>query len=254
MIYDVQKADLWKRISAGIFDLIMTGIIVVLIGMGVAGIVNYDGYMGELSDCYEKYEKEYGIDIDIIGTEEFDKLSDAQKDKYKEADEKFSKDEQVIYLREMLLNLSLVIIVVSVVLGFLIWEFILPLVFKNGQTLGKKIFGLAVIRYDCVRVSPVLMFARSMLGKCTVELLVPLLAFALFMLQIGGIFSLIVFAGILITQAVFFIMTRERTLIHDVMAQTVVVDLSSQMIFDTPEALLEYKQKLQAEKAAKAEY
>ena len=74
------------------------------------------------------------------------------------------------------------------------------------------------------------------------------------MLQISGIFSLIVFAGILITQAVFFIMTRETTLIHDVMAQTVVVDLSSQMIFDTPEALLEYKQKLQAEKAEKAEY
>ena len=254
MILDLQKADSWKRISAGIFDFIMTAIIVLFVGMGISAILNYDGYVADLGECYERYEKEYGIDIDIIGTEEYDKLSDEQKQKYTEADEKFSKDEQVIYLREMLINLSIIILVLSIVFAFLIWEFIIPLILKNGQTLGKKIFGIAVIRYDCVRVSPVLMFARSILGKCTVETLVPVFAFAMFMLQIGGIFSLIAFAGVLITQIAFFFITRERTLIHDVMAQTVVVDISSQMIFDTPEALLEYKQKLQAEKAAKSDY
>ena len=70
----------------------------------------------------------------------------------------------------------------------------------------------------------------------------------------GGIFSLIILAVYFIAQIGFLLVTRERTLIHDIMAQTAVVDISSQMIFDTPEALLEYKQKIQAEKAAKSDY
>jgi hypothetical protein len=38
------------------------------------------------------------------------------------------------------------------------------------------------------------------------------------------------------------------------MAQTCVIDMGSQLIFDTPEDLLEYKKKIQAENAAKASY
>ena len=254
MIYDLQKADLWKRISAGLFDFILTGIICVAVALGVSAIVNYDSYVEGMNDCYERIEKEFNIDLEIIGTEKYDKLSDEQKAVYEAANEAFSKDEKAIYYNTMLINLMFVIITSSVVISFILWEFVVPLILKNGQTLGKKIFGIAVIRYDCVRVTPVIMFARAILGKCTVETLIPILSFIMIMYQIGGIFPLILLAGVLIISAAFFILTRERTLIHDVMAQTVVVDLSSQMIFDTPEALLEYKQKLQEEKASKAQY
>lgn len=254
MVYDLQKADLWKRISAGLFDFIMLGILCVAIALGVSVIVDYDGYIDGLNSCYERYEEEYNIDLEIIGTEKYDKLSDEEKAVYQAADEAFRKDKEAIYYNQMLISLMFVILTTSIIIGYVIWEFIIPLIFKNGQTLGKKIFGIAVIRYDCVKVSPMLMFARAMLGKCTVETLVPLLSFIMIIMQVGGIFPLILCAGVIITQIAFFIITRERTLIHDVMAQTVVVDLSSQMIFETQEALLEYKQKLQAEKAEKAEY
>ena len=50
------------------------------------------------------------------------------------------------------------------------------------------------------------------------------------------------------------IATRTRSPIHDMLANTVAIDFASQMIFDTPEALLEYKQRIHAEMAEKKEY
>ena len=254
MIYDLQKADLWKRISAALFDIIMLGIIAVGLAWVISEIVDYDTYVDGLNGCYERYEKEYGINLDLIGTEEYEKLPESEKEKYKAADEKFKVDEEAIYYHNMIINLLVLIVIFSVMIGYVITEFVVPLIFKNGQTLGKKIFGIAVMRYDCVRVSPMLMFVRTILGKCTIETLVPGLVFMMLLAGTGGPFSLIFLGIMAVAQIVLILITRERTLIHDIMAQTVVVDLSSQMIFDTPEALLEYKQKVQEEKAKKANY
>ena len=40
-----------------------------------------------------------------------------------------------------------------------------------------------------------------------------------------------------------FFVTRTNSCIHDRLAMTVVVDMASQMIFETPEDLLEFKKK-----------
>lgn len=254
MIYDLQKGDLWKRISAGLFDLIMIGILIVAFAFCVSWITGYDNYVEGLNQCYEKYEKEYNIDLEIIGTEKYENLPDEDKARYEKADEAFQKDEDAIYYSNMILNLTLVILIISVLLGYICTEFVVPLIFKNGQTLGKKIFGLAVMRYDGVRVTPLIMFVRTILGKCTVETLVPAMVIIMFLTGSGGIFSIIFIAIFIIAQLVFVLFTRERTLIHDMLGQTVVVDFASQMIFDTPEALLEYKQKIAAERAERADY
>lgn len=254
MIYDLQKADLWKRISAGLFDFIMLGILIIGLAWGISEIIDYDNYVDGLNGCYERYENEYGIDLDLIGTEDYDKLSDEEKAKYAAADEKFKVDEEAIYYHNMIINLMFVILVLSVLIGYLLLEFVVPLLFGNGQTLGKKIFSIGVMRYDGVKITPLLMFVRTVLGKCTIETLVPALVAFMVLAGTGGIFGIIFLVAMVIAQIVFVLITRERTLIHDIMAQTVVIDISSQMIFDTPEALLEYKQKVQAEKASRAEY
>ena len=48
--------------------------------------------------------------------------------------------------------------------------------------------------------------------------------------------------------------SRNNAAIHDLLAGTVVVDLSSQKVFDSKEALIEYTQKLHAERAARQDY
>ena len=50
------------------------------------------------------------------------------------------------------------------------------------------------------------------------------------------------------------IATPTHGVIHDFLAQTVTVDLPSQLIFNTEEALLEYKKKVAAEDAARKPY
>ena len=117
----------------------------------------------------------------------------------------------------------------------------------GGQTLGKKIFGIGVMRLDGVKVTPLQMFVRSILGKCTVETLGPVFCVISVLLKVMGIIGIAVMAAIFLSQIVLVFATKTHTPIHDVMAGTVTVDMASQMIFDTPEALLEYKQRIHAE-------
>lgn len=253
MVYDIQKADFWKRISAFLFDFIIFGIVAAGIAWAISAIVQYDTYNDGLKSCYDRYEAEYGIKFDIT-TEEFEKLTDAEKMKYQEASNALQKDGEAFYFYSMTVNLTLVMIIFSILISHILLEFVVPIIFGNGQTLGKKIFGIGVVRSDGVRVTNLQMFIRTVLGKCTVETLVPVLVFAMIIMGATGILGLIILFGLALAQLILLIVTKTRTPIHDIMAATVTVDIASQMIFDTPEDLLEYKLKIQAEQAARAEY
>ena len=49
-------------------------------------------------------------------------------------------------------------------------------------------------------------------------------------------------------------MTRNHSLLHDLMAGTVVVDYASQKIFQSTEDLIAYQKKIAAERAARQDY
>ena len=68
-----------------------------------------------------------------------------------------------------------------------------------------------------------------------------------------GLFGTVVIGGLFFVQAILFFGTHEHTPIHDKLAGTVTVDLGSQLIFDSPEALLEYKKRIHAEATEKQE-
>ena len=252
-MYDLQKANMWKRISAALFDAITIGIVAIGMVFLLSALLGYDAQVARFGEIREQYGDEYNVDF-AITDEDYQKLTEEERNQYQLANDAFLKDEEANYIYNLLINYIFLMITVGILSTFILVEFVVPLLFGNGQTLGKKIFGIAVMRADSVKISPMILFARSILGKCTVETLVPLLSFIMIIMQAGGMLPLIFFAGVTIMQIAFFLMTKERKLIHDVMAQTVVVDMSSQMIFETPEALLEYKKKIQAEKAQNADY
>ena len=247
---DLQRANLLKRISAAIFDFILLATLAVGLMWGTSAALKYDKYVDLYDERYEYYLKKSGFDEST----EYSKLSDEDKKLYDLADEEFKHDKEAIYAISMMFNLSLIIVTFPTLLAFLILEFFVPLLFKNGQTLGKKIFGIAVMRVDGIRVNGVLMFARSILGKFTVGTMLPILAFVLTFFGILGIVGILIFGGIIFTQIVLVLFTKAHTPIHDKLAQTVTVDMASQMIFDTTEELVAYKNKLQAENADKAAY
>ncbi len=253
MIYDLQKANFGKRLSAFILDFIFFLMLVVGSAFVCSAIFGYDARIDELKGYYEEYEDEYEIVIDI-SEEEYGKLTDEEKARYEDAQKAFEKDERVIAVSNLLMNLRLVITSLSFLASYLVLEFIIPLCLKNGQTVGKKIFGIALMRDDGVRVTPVMLFVRAILGKCTIETMVPLFILILIFMGGAGIFGWLALLMILAFQIVLVTKTRTNSCIHDLLAYTVAVDLESQMIFDSNEEMIAYKNRIHAEEADKKKY
>ena len=245
-MYDLQKASMSKRIAAWIFDLIIIVIVMVGLACAFSAVFQYDEHCARVRDGYASYEAEYGVDFSLPN-EEYSKLAPEEQQKYIDANAAMQQDVNLRAGYNVVVNLSLLIIMLSVVIGFVAMELVVPLWLGNGQTFGKKIFGIGVVRVDCVRVTTMQMFARAILGKCTLETMLPVFIIVMIVLGKTDIVGLAVLAALFLSQAVMLIATKERLLLHDMMAGTVTVDLASQMIFESPEELLAYKQRIHAE-------
>jgi len=244
---------MWKRISAYLFDIILIGIVTVGLTFFMSFLLDYDSYAQKLSDLYDSYEVKFGVDFDLT-YDEYDAMSPEESAKYDLAVKAVSEDGEVNYLYSMMLNLTLIMITFSILAAYLLLEFAVPLLIGNGQTLGKKIFGIALMRKDGVKINALLLFVRTVLGKFTLETMIPVLIIIMFYFNVIGIFGTVVILGIAIAQIVMIAATKDNLAVHDALSQTVAVDAASQMIFDSYEAMIEYKKKLHAEEAEKAEY
>ncbi len=251
---DLQKANMWKRISAALLDFILITIVAVGMALLLSTVLGYDRHAENINAYTDEYESTYGVDFELPD-EELEKLTEAEKDNFNTAWKALMNDERVIQTYNIMLNLALLIVTFGLLLAFVIMELAIPLVLGNGQTIGKKIFGIAVIREDGIRLPPVLLFVRTVLGKYTVETMLPV--FILIMLVFGamGIIGLAAIAGLLILQLVLLIVTPARTPLHDKLAHTVTVDLASQRIFNSPEEREDYYKRLHdAERGEDAAY
>ena len=249
---DLQRAGMWKRLSAALFDSIILFTVIVGMALLLSTALGYDAYVDRLGELEQQYGDEFGVDLNIT-LEELKALSEEERQVYEAADEAYSQDPDVIYTYNMMLSMAMVIVTFAILLGYLLLEFLVPLLLKNGQTLGKKLFGIGVMRVDNVRLPSVLLFARTVLGKFTIGTMIPVYVIIMIVFGRLGMFGTVLIGALLLVQAILFFGTHAHTPIHDKLAGTVTVDLASQMIFDSPEALLEYKKRIHAESTAKQE-
>ena len=253
MDYELQKASMWKRISAFLFDFIMLGIVAVLIGWGLSALTGYDAYSRTVTDSYVRYGEEYGVDLRISPTE-YQALPEEEARKVDAGYAALNQDPQAVRAYNMMLQLSVLIISLGFFCAYLAMEFFIPLKLGTGQTLGKKIFSIGLMKTNGVKVSAVTLFIRAILGKYAVETMVPtLILLMIYWGTIGVVGPAVVFL-ILLTEIILLIATRTNSLIHDVLAGTVVIDAPSQRIFDSPEQMAEYKAKIARELAQRQEY
>lgn len=252
MIEEISKASMWKRASAALFDIVMLATLAVGLALVLSWALDYNAQLDVLTGHYDRFAAEYGIDLDI-SAEDFAALTETEKNLYATADEAFSKDADVIYTYNLLLSLAMVIVTFAILLAYILLEFAIPLLFKNGQTMGKKLFGICVVRVDCVRLSALQLFARTVLGKYTIGTMIPV--YLLIMIVFGqmGFMGTVLVGGLFLVQAIMLFATPYHTPIHDKLAGTMTVDYASQMIFDSPEALLAYKQRIHAEQVERSE-
>ena len=166
---------------------------------------------------------------------------------YNKCDKALSTDLSYSARMMKLLGFTLTMVSLGILLSMLVLEFAIPLFFKNGQTIGKKVFGVAVMHENGVKVNTITLFIRTFLGKYAVETMCPALL-VLMLFTSNAITSVIVMALLIIFELVIFIWKKEtRPFIHDVFAKTVCVDLASQMIFETEAEMLAFRRNAYAE-------
>lgn len=253
MVYDLQKASMWKRVAAWMFDGILTATLAVGFGLLLSVLLGYNAHNEKMEASFDAYEAQYGVVFDI-SQDAYLSMTDAQRENYENAYAALTADEEFLYAYNMSLNLSLVITTVSILLSMIVWEFAVPLLFGNGQTLGKKIFGLGLVRTDGVRVNNLQLFTRALLGKFTVGTMLPVYLVILLLFGSVGILGTAVLMGLAAAQLLCVILTKTNAFIHDLMAGTAVVDIQSQMVFRSTEDLIEYRKKVAAEQAARQTY
>ena len=271
-MYELQKASLLKRASAYLLDIILVAVLAVGFGYLFSSILGYDTYYSAWLKAQDDYQTNFGIVIDIT-PDDFEALTAEQKAAYEkelgitlpdtkeeyekryiDADRAMGQDKELIEVYSMLLNLSLITATFGVLLAFLVLEFGVPMLLKNGQTVGKKVFAIGVMQITGIRVSPLSLFVRAILGKYSICTMIPLLCGILFFFGAGGGFPVILVFGIVLLQLGLVIVTREHKTIHDLIGSTVVVDMQTQMIFKDKEALLAHQKKVAAEKAENSRY
>lgn len=221
----------------------------------------------ETEELYKEYSQRHSSNIHHITIDYYNQtyridvrylkegiLTEEQLSFISSCTEELESDDKFQYACDMMFNKALIIISISFLLAHLILEFIVPLIFKNGQTFGKKVFAIGVMRIDGVKVQPVVLFVRAILGKFTIEAMIPAFLIMMHYFGLGTIVTLGVLILIVLFEIILIIATKTNSLIHDILSSTVVVDLQSQMIFDSVEAKNEYRLRIHSEDAKNAKY
>ena len=259
MEIDIQKGDVWKRISAWMFDYVIMLVLVTLIAIPLSALLKYDEKLEAVESIESEYKEEMkaaGLNPDITQEElkELETSSPELRNKYYEIDNRRKNDERLLVGYSLLINIITTLLTTGVLLGFLILEFAVPLFFKNGQTLGKKIFGLGVVHSNALKFRGQAHFIRSIIGKCAIETLVPIYFLIMAFYGSLGLIGLILVGLLIVLQIFALITSRSRSAIHDLISDAVVVDLASQQVFDTLDDLMAYKNKIHEEMVSKSDY
>ena len=254
MILDLQKASVLKRASAFLLDLILFSILAVGFAVVISAVTKYDTYAQTQDQFLDTYAEQYlGMKL-----EDYDKLTDDEKKPYEQAYldmyKALNEDKEFSQNFSMIVSLSLLMVSLGIFFAMLVLEFIIPLILKNGQTVGKKVFGIAVIRPNGVKANHVALFIRTLLGKYAIETMIPILLLMMMFFGMIGVAAPLILLGILILEAAVFFISGTNSLVHDILSDTVSVDLASQMIFDDDASLVAYKTKLAAEAAERKPY
>ncbi|MCF0237356.1 MAG: RDD family protein [Sphaerochaetaceae bacterium] len=227
-------------------DVIFLAVLGTLLAWFLSFVTSFDYWAETYETTINQYEKSFGINFEI-SEQEYLSFSQEQRNTYDLAYDTLIGDEIAMKAYNMVLKLSLIIASASIFIAYAILEFIVPLFLKNGMTVGKKVFGIALMNGNYTKVTPVVMFARTFLGKYALETMIPVLLFVMFTFNITGALGIYIIGLLLLIQIILILATKNHSALHDLLCGTIVVDYLSQRIFDTYDDMISYKEKVYEE-------
>lgn len=278
-MFELKKIGIIKRASALLLDLILLAVLATGFMFLISLICKYDyerklgiQYYTEWDDYRKAYaqgvSEAYGFTYVALDDENADyQIKDEQgnvvkldavwaqlqstdgKSDYAITSEAWAKFQELTPVTTVnaqykyVYSLLFTMISLGILLSYIVLEFIIPIILKNGQTVGKKVFGICLVRPDCVKISTLSLFARAILGKYAIETMFPVLLVFMFFFGGLGILAIILLAALALLNLILFFTLKNRTPIHDLVAGTVVADMKLQMIYQSEEELAEQKAK-----------
>lgn len=243
MDLDLQKAGLWKRITAWLFDsILMCGIVVAIVCL-LVGILPFNSYNQAFAEALGTYGTEYGVSFGVDAGD-YQALTEQQKEVYDNAYNALIADENAMHAYNMMIVLAMIIATLAILFAYVMLEFLLPLLFGNGQTIGKKISNIGLVCGNGVKVTTLQLFIRTFAGKFLIETMIPVYLIILIFFGSIGFLGSFLLGVILLVQIILLAGTRNHTVIHDMLGKTAVVDINSQIIFRDTDELMAYQRKI----------
>jgi len=115
-------------------------------------------------------------------------------------------------------------LVISTAVSLLIFYLLIPMLFKDGKTLGKKVFGLALVNKAGYKVSKLQIFIRF-------------LAFAVIEV-FGSVYTLM---GTILISYTIMIFGKKNMSLHDFLASTRVIDAKHSVLFKNADEAAKYE-------------
>ena len=250
---DLQKAPYAKRMFAFLADFVIAAMLTVGMYLLLANVLDTDGYLNRYNEICAEYEERYGVDYST-DEEAYSKMTDEEKAHYKEAVDAMNADEEANKAITGYFTLTLVILSAGVFGSVILLEFVIPVILKDGRSLGKRLFGLGVMRTGFTRASAPIIFVRNVIGKGVMEFILPALTFISVITGVTGVFGWVLIAVFAAGEVFSLVKLGPGRFLHDVIADTVAVDWGSQMIFESEEQRDEYIDKLKQQKKEEETY
>ena len=216
---------MFRRFGAFILDLCLVVVLTVLIALPLRGLSGYASTSDRMNAIFERIAAEHGVDINIAN-QQYDALSEDEKLAIDAALLDISEDVEAAELYTKTVRLLFIVIFSSLLVSVVLLELVLPLTFKNGQTIGKKLMKLEVQRRDREPLNLVTMLLRSISGKFFIDYGLPVFFFLSFVYANAGRIPLIGLLMLTLGQIVSIAVTSDRRAIHDIIAGTVVVPVA----------------------------
>lgn len=200
-----KTAGLMKRFSSTLMDSVVIIIFSVLFVSILFSLTNFDYYNTELISYYDRYEDDIASILD----------DDAACESYN------------VVIKLLCFNIAL-----GILIAYIISEVLIPLLLPNGESIGKRIFGITIMRIDERKIGVGTLLLRGLISKYLIET-VPVVFITLYALFFSSyVYLIIIPIAIVVLNVSLVIFRRDHRALHDMIAGTVVLekDHYSQMV------------------------
>lgn len=217
------KANLTKRAIAWLLDTILLVLVSVSLYSIVLEVTDYDDYAVQLENYYAQYEQMYDTSFDI-SEEEFYEMTNQEMENYEAAYNALMADENAMALYSKMIWMMLAMLGISSLLGYAALEFVIPMLLGRGQTVGKKIFSLSVVKVDGEDLGAVGLLLRTFVGKFLIETMFPVMMVVLMMFGFVGLVGPVLVLVLVVLEIVVMVRTESNSMVHDLLANSVTVE------------------------------